>query len=220
MDEKTVHPALPESHYVPFGPPRPLSIGLAAAIVLVVAIGLQTAVPMYQQHAAIRAIEKKGGSVDITVRGPEWLRRHIGTTWMCEVTGANLTGKNFRDGDLDLIARFPRLKTLALQRSHVTDSGLARLAHLSRLEMLFLGNTAITDGGLEHLARLPHLKWLDLDGTVVTDQGLIRLAQFERLEGVGLNFTKVADKGTSELRRNGKDAAFWRATGPGRASDG
>jgi hypothetical protein len=204
----------------PIAVPRPHSIGLAAIIVLVVAIGLQTAVPMYQQHAAIRAIEKKGGSVDITVRGPEWLRRHIGTTWMCEVTGANLSGKNFRDGDLDLIAKFSGLRSLALQRSQVTDCGLARLAHFSRLDMLFLGNTAITDDGLERLARLPNLKWLDLDGTGVTDQGLSRLARFERLQGVSLNFTNITENGTSELRRSGKDAVFWRATGPGLARDG
>src|SRR5262245_53069861 len=57
--------------------PRPLWIGLATAALVVVGVGLRFGVPIYQQHAAIREIERLGGNLDLRPRGPKWLRNWV-----------------------------------------------------------------------------------------------------------------------------------------------
>jgi hypothetical protein len=75
------------------------------------------------------------------------------------------------DDDLAPLARLPRLNSLVLFRTPVTDAGLAHLAKIGGLESLDLHGTKITDAGLVHLEHLTRLKHLDLSGTQVTDAG-------------------------------------------------
>jgi hypothetical protein len=58
--------------------PRPLWIGVAAVVLVVVAAGLQVGTPMYGQHVAICEIERLKGIVTTKKGGPAWLRRWLG----------------------------------------------------------------------------------------------------------------------------------------------
>src|SRR5260370_28791516 len=58
--------------------PRPVRIFAAMVVLIVVAIALQFGLPVYRQQAAIREIERAGGSVQTIHRGPNWLRGQIG----------------------------------------------------------------------------------------------------------------------------------------------
>ncbi len=51
----------PELPRVSIRLPRPLWMGFATAVLVVLAIGLGVAVPIYRQHLAIREIKRLGG---------------------------------------------------------------------------------------------------------------------------------------------------------------
>jgi hypothetical protein len=72
----------------------------------------------------------------------------------------------------DVLQAFPRLESLQLKSTKITDAGLAHLKALPRLRSLALENAAISDAGLEHVAALTCLEELDLQGTRVTDAGV------------------------------------------------
>src|SRR5262245_8096366 len=58
--------------------PRPLWIGLATILLIVVAVGLHIGVPIYREQVAIREIERLGGYVQTEQGGPKWVRECIG----------------------------------------------------------------------------------------------------------------------------------------------
>ena len=63
----------------------------------------------------------------------------------------------------------------SLEKTEITDAGLAYLKRLANLSYLNLYSTAITDAGLEHLKGLTNLKHLYLWQTKVTDSGATNL---------------------------------------------
>src|SRR5262249_41729058 len=77
-------PTLSAPRRFSFGLPRPLSLGLATAILIVVAVALHVGGPIYRQRVAIREIEALGHGAGVTVRwhGPEWMRRLLGDKWL------------------------------------------------------------------------------------------------------------------------------------------
>ncbi len=63
---------------------------------------------------------------------------------------------------------------LHLEKTKVTDAGLAHLKPLANLEYLNLYSTEISDAGLAHLESLSKLKSLYLWQTKVTDAGVMK----------------------------------------------
>ena len=57
---------------------------------------------------------------------------------------------------------FPRLKEIALERTHVTNDGLLHLANFKNLEWISIAGTKVTKEGIRHLkAKLPEATVLD-----------------------------------------------------------
>jgi hypothetical protein len=79
------------------------------------------------------------------------------------------------------IARLQPIKTLralALDRTAITDAGLAQFAQpggLGNVRHLYLSRTRITDAGIRHLDALPSLQGVSLDGTRATSASVQRL---------------------------------------------
>lgn len=68
------------------------------------------------------------------------------------------------------------LRSIVLTRNEaVTDEDLERLTRLPRLESLMLTLTFVSDAGLEHLAPIKSLTELQLKGTKVTQEGVAKL---------------------------------------------
>lgn len=70
---------------------------------------------------------------------------------------------------------FPRLRSLDLRNSELTDDDLAELEDLKNVEALDLENTQLTDAGLVYLEDQQQLRFLVLRKTSVTDEGVRRL---------------------------------------------
>lgn len=92
------------------------------------------------------------------------------------VTFVDIASGTFDDEELAQmvirLAAFPKLTSLKVRDSKVTDAGLVHLKKLPQLTELSLEVTAITDAGLAHLKELTRLETLNLKGTKVTDAGV------------------------------------------------
>ena len=95
-----------------------------------------------------------------------------------------MTRSRFRFGRraLATVAQLSNLTRLHLDRTSVTDEGLAELQSLTQLEYLNLYGTKVTDAGVGHLAKLANLRQLYVWRTKVTPEGIARLqSQVPRL---------------------------------------
>ena len=138
-----------------------LWIGLAAVVLVVVAVGLQVGLPIYRQQVAIREIKRLGGYMNTRERGPAWVQRLMGDERMDlldEVVYVALDEKDVNDETLRHLSCLTGLEGLALTGTRVTDAGLAHLQKLTRLSELSICDTKVTDVGVAELKRaLPGL---------------------------------------------------------------
>jgi hypothetical protein len=93
-----------------------------------------------------------------------------------------------------------RVTMVSVQRSSLTDAGLAHVAGLVGIQELDLYGTKITDAGLAHLAGMPRLETLKLRYTQITDAGLACLVMAQ-LHALDLSNTNITDAGLTHLAR-------------------
>src|SRR5947207_3054320 len=120
---------------------------IGAAIGLtIIAVGLRLGVPLYRQHRAIREIERLGGIVQTSPRGPEWLRKRLGDEKLRTlgmVTRVNLSDSTMTDSKMFHLSALPELQWLSLDRTEVTDDGLMFVKDLRKLQGLLLNWTPV-----------------------------------------------------------------------------
>jgi Leucine-rich repeat (LRR) protein len=170
------------------GPGRPpyrlanlLWFGRVMAALIIVAVALRFAMPIYRQQLAVREIERLGG----------WFNSHA--HYPDDDTRMTVVG-------LEQLDRLISLQGLWLSNAHVTDAGLAHLERLTTLQALSLNRTPVTDAGLANLKGLANLHELDLENTHVTDAGLALLEGLTSLYELSLNDTQVTDAGLRHLK--------------------
>lgn len=115
----------------------------------------------------------------------------------------SLSSNKFTDAGLEHIPEMTELKSLRLDDAQITNEGLRRLKQsglLTRLEFLVLNRTQITDAGLAYLQGMDRLKLLYLSEIQVGDQGVSYLTQLSKLEGIILNDTNITDVGLAHLK--------------------
>ena len=93
-----------------------------------------------------------------------------------ELSRTNL-GAEVTDEGGRLLAGFPDLTVLDLDRTQITDETLQALSGLGKLEWLHLRMTDVTDAGLKHLESHTGLLYLNLEGTQVTAGGVAALQE-------------------------------------------
>ena len=87
-----------------------------------------------------------------------------------------------------------------LGRTAITDAALKEsVSQLPRLVSLDLRQTKVTDAGLEALTGLKKLQTLNLYGTEVSDAGLKHLARIKSLKNVYLWQSKATEAGVKQL---------------------
>lgn len=86
------------------------------------------------------------------------------------------------DLKLESVRSLTSLRTLHIEGSDVSATGLRHLSELSELEQIFLNNCVkLTDDALEHLSSFEHLWLLHLLHTPITGDGLRHLGQLQNL---------------------------------------
>lgn len=113
-----------------------------------------------------------------------------------EVVDLPATGANACVG---LARQFPRIRTLSLANSDISDDGLAGIEDLGALDSLSLHVTNVGARGLAHVAKLPRLQRLLLGYTKVTDADLLPLADCPTLEQLCLMHTQLGDEAMDSL---------------------
>jgi Leucine Rich repeat len=94
------------------------------------------------------------------------------------------------------------LKNLNLDRSPVTDAGLASIGTLPGLETLSLSRTQITNDGVKTIVQdYPGLTFLRLDETVISDDGIDVLPGLTKLEELSLYRVHITDRGCKSLAK-------------------
>lgn len=193
-------PITPEPRRFSLRLPRPLWIGVATVVIVILAVGTWFGIPVYHQQVAIREIEVSGSWVEVTRGGPDFLRRWIGDEWM-KVFDIPKTvvirGRGVAAAEQVKVLK--SVTALSFWSTQISDERLSCLESLSRLELLDLRDTAITGAGLVHLRKLQSLRRLDLSGTRVTDDGMQNLRNLSNLEFVGLASTRITDFGLDPL---------------------
>jgi len=116
-------------------------------------------------------------------------------------TGVSLR-KNLTDENFAKIAPLiPRMVTMDLSATSVTDKSIALLATAENLRMIRLSETEIGDVSMDTLAGLKNLESVNLFGTKVTDEGVKKLAALPKLKRLYLWQTAVTPAAIEELKK-------------------
>ena len=110
----------------------------------------------------------------------------------------NLTDENFAK----LGPVIPKMVSVDLSATGVTDRSVALLAPAENLRMIRLNETAITDASMETLVKLQNLESVNLFGTKVTDEGVKKLSVLPNLKRLYLWQTDVSEEAISELKKS------------------
>jgi hypothetical protein len=191
-----------------------LSLSLRAMMILVLVVGAGTgwfASRVRAQRLAVEALERMGGRADYDFeysgladipggqsRVPPRLLRQFGLDWFHHVTQVVLGEAD--DAKLNTVLdRFPRLDSLWISQSKISDRVLARVPAIAGLQALDIAFCPVTDEGIAHVAKIPMLRKLDLSYTKITDDAIGLLSRCQGLEEIRLTGTKLTRVGIAQL---------------------
>jgi hypothetical protein len=150
---------------------------------------------------AIREVERLGGGVFTSPRGPAWFRKFVGQGRMIGVD--DIESVYFRP---DKETFYKRWGGITLSGSSpwtsgptVDDATLACITGLPNLKRLDLNFTNVSDAGMEYVSRLRQLESLDLDGTDVSEASIDRLAMMPKLKKLTLDGRRISKSGSARL---------------------
>ena len=101
---------------------------------------------------------------------------------------------------VEALACLPKLETVSLDRSSITDAALGHLKYLVHLRELDLSGAEKLNGtGLAALKGLTNLAKLDFFGSGVDDNGMKGVLSLGRLKSLNLFGTKVTGAGLAQI---------------------
>ncbi len=111
-------------------------------------------------------------------------------------------GTPIDDKDIPLLLENSTIVNLHLEKTAITDSGLALLAKANWLEDVSFGqNDRITDQGLRHLGKIKSLQRISVRQTKVSDVGLKSLYGLTNLVYLNTSDTDVTEQGARAFRQ-------------------
>lgn len=116
-----------------------------------------------------------------------------------ELPGAKVTDKG-----IAVLSKFPRLTSVNITSTQVTNEGIKVFASMPLLEELALSGTKVTDVGVASISDHPSLKSVRLANTAITDESLAMLDKMANLEVLDISYTPVTGAGFEKFRGNKK----------------
>jgi uncharacterized membrane protein len=116
-------------------------------------------------------------------------------------TGVSLRKKLTDELFEKLVPVIPRLVSVDLSATSITDAAVALLAPATDLRMIRLSETGITDASIDTLVKLKALESVNLYGTKVTDEGVKKLSALPNLKRLYLWQTDVTPAAIGELQK-------------------
>ena len=157
---------------------------LPIALLLIAGMPGFSAEPDDGQEAAIAAIKKLGGRVELD-RNKAVVRVYF-------------SGDKVTDAGMKNLKGLKSLRVLTVFDAKVTS--LEHLRGLTKIDYLDFDNTPITDAGLEHLKGLTKLHYLGLTEAKVTDAALNHLKELKSLRILVLTDVGITDAGAKKFR--------------------
>lgn len=117
-----------------------------------------------------------------------------------ELWNVNLSHTKIGDAGLKHLLGLPKLHSLSLDGSQVTNAGLPLLKECTELRGLGLSFSKVDAKGLEHLHALPALESLGLCGLDIRDADLMSLQKLTRLRDLALDLCPITDDGLAHLK--------------------
>ena len=172
-------------------------------------------VPVEKQRRAVAAIMSQGGWVMYAERPHDtqtysrtpFLRRWLPRDYFDEVREVELGPSESR---LAHLRSLPRVRTLILRGTRITDAELTCLTGMTVLRKLHLDDTQITDAGLAQLREMKCLREIYLGNTQITDAGLAHLHGLWGLDKLHLRGTRVTETGVARLELRLPDCRIYR----------
>jgi hypothetical protein len=118
-----------------------------------------------------------------------------------KLNSIDLSRSLITDDAVRYLVQLPNLKYLDLSETKITDEGVKQLCSLTNLKSLELRSTEITDEALRHVARMKGLEWLSFDSPSITADGLAHLSSLQNLFWLDIPLRNVNEEGRKHLRR-------------------
>jgi Leucine-rich repeat (LRR) protein len=135
--------------------------------------------------AAVKKIRERGGKVSLL----------DDEVWMIHL---NEIKEDFKDQDLELLRPIGHVPMLTLERSSITDNGLAILSRSINVESLKLHDCRTTAEGIQALAQLPSLTELEITGIPLDDAAVLNLERLD-LETLVISNCGLRDQGMQSI---------------------
>jgi hypothetical protein len=126
--------------------------------------------------AALRELSKSPRLEELTVS----------CFWLDPNAGGTQIKHQLRDDAAQALAAFPKLKSLALFQTRITDQGMAELCRLSTLDRLVVGSPHVTSASFDHVVKLKRLTRLGTWAWKINDADIQKLAQLPQLTSLDL----------------------------------
>jgi Leucine-rich repeat (LRR) protein len=136
--------------------------------------------------AGLDWVDGLGGRIERDAAG-DVIAVHLGRTWV---------------GDTELLdlARLPKLTSLDLSHTRITDEGLLHLKSVTQIQDLNLYYAEqITDQGMTAIKGWKNLKRLNVRGTRISDGTLAIVGTLTGLESLDVAYTQITDNGLDAL---------------------
>ena len=199
-----------------------LSLRVMLGLMVVVAVGLgiwanevrqnKAAITMVRQHHGMYYHEFEYDENYTFVDRPKswatrWLRDLVGDENLHDVTYLRIVDPTFNDADFAVIARrFPKLRSLGIDGSAITDRSLGLLRGNQHLCGFFVKSPRITDAGIDLLGleTLPRVSLIDIRGTQISDSKAIELEKLMEAREAALKRAKTGKRVDSHVVFKGR----------------
>lgn len=178
--------------------PRRRTVFIALITVAVTCFVVPIALSIAQQRLALREIERFNGSAQFHPCAPDWFYSLIGRR---EMEWIDKPWHVVFWADEETMSRRSRFggQTVLTEGPLIDDNNLNCVLGLPKLESLDLAFSNISDAGMRHVSQLKYLKELRLEGTDVSDQSIPTLQQIRSLKELNVEHTKITLEGGREL---------------------